>query len=110
VGWDGLTDHLLKTATRTFATSQAVSYTLKAGGAPTDLTGRAIFRDDHALLSLEGVTVETQAIQPKLGVRIADLPAGWGEGDVVVVGARTFAVATATRDGEGGVDLELEES
>lgn len=100
--------------TRTLASSRTITYTSSTGLGAVDLTGRALFRArSPRVVTLESGDNVVQGEFPALGVAIWDLPGGVCEqNDTVQVSGTdggTFRVRNKLEDGEGTLDLELEE-
>ena len=102
MAWGDTTDRIMRSATRTFGRS--VTYVPAVGASYT--IANAIFD-----ATFEGVDPNTgaiiQSLNPRLGVRVADMQAAPAEGDRVIVGSDTYRVKHPEPDGWGGLTLQL---
>lgn len=112
MNWDALVAGAQRALTRTLASSATITYASSQGLGTVDLTGRALFRR-HAPrpVQLSSGEVSVQGDYPVLGVRLAELPgSACNQGDRVTVDGQVFEVANKVEDGEGTLDLELQET
>lgn len=114
MGWDDLVAGAQRALTRTLASSRTITYTSSTGLGSVDLTGRALFRPRAPrIITLQSGDNAVQGEYPALGVAVWDLPGGvCAQSDTVNVSGTdggTFRVANKLEDGEGTLDLELEE-
>lgn len=82
----------------------SVTYTPAGGAALDPFPG--IFDAEHQLAGLGGVDVAS--VSPQVMVRETDLPAGYGDGDEISIGAVAYIVRFPEPDGTGMVTLRLE--
>jgi len=108
VNWDAIAGRIVRTTTRLFSGSTAITYT-PTGGAPVVLSGRSIFTAAHAEDTVDNGEVSVQTVAPTLDLWLADLAAPPAENDSVTVGGVSYRVANCELDGEGGAFVILEE-
>lgn len=106
MGWRELSDRVLRAATSAGAFGEAVQY-VPADGDPFDIRG--VFDDAHEPLTTDG-EVNVNTTMTVLSIRSGDVPAGVAvEEDRVVVRETTFLIVDVQSDGQGTLDLILNE-
>ena len=101
-----MTDRVVRAATAAGAMGEAVQY-VPATGDPFDIRG--VFDDAHEPLTTDG-EVNVNTTITVLSIRSGDVPAGVAvEEDRVVVRDTTFLIVDAQPDGQGTLDLVLNE-
>lgn len=90
----GITTHCL---------GETVCYRPKAGGVHTI---NAVFDEKHIDLDPD-IEEFVSSNDPKIGVRLSDIPQVPEEGDRVDIGKRIFEVKDVREDGQGGAEIML---
>lgn len=103
MSWPAIADKILQTTIGAFG--QPVTYT-PSGGSPITING--VFDAAHSEVGMGSHVPGVSSVSPRLGIRLADLPAKPKKGDLVAIGATTYRVIDSEEDGDGGSTLRLQ--